>query len=62
MVGTCVLSSSSEGSLRRRCSQPLRMAPVFRAVAPGMTTVVFGLTRAETAKAFESRRYTVQVR
>jgi hypothetical protein len=35
---------------------------VFKAVAPGKTTVVFGLTRGETAKAFESRRYTVRVR
>jgi hypothetical protein len=35
---------------------------VFKAVAPGTTTVAFGLTRGETARAFESRRYTVRVR
>ena len=35
---------------------------VFKAVNPGTTTVAFGLTRGETAKAFESRRYTVRVR
>jgi hypothetical protein len=35
---------------------------VFRAIAPGRTTVAFGLTRGETAKAFESRRFTVRVR
>jgi hypothetical protein len=35
---------------------------VFKAFARGTTTVSFGLTRGETAKAFESRRYTVRVR
>ena len=35
---------------------------VFRAVGKGTVTVAFGLTRGETAKAFESRRYTVRVR
>ena len=35
---------------------------VFKATGKGKTTVVFGLTRGETAKAFESRRFTVQVR
>jgi hypothetical protein len=35
---------------------------VFKAVAPGTTTVAFGLTRGETAKPFESRHYTVRVR
>jgi hypothetical protein len=35
---------------------------VFKAVGKGTTTVSFGLTRGETAKAFESRRYTVRVR
>jgi len=34
---------------------------VFRAVGAGTTTVAFGLTRGETSKAFESRRYTVRV-
>ena len=34
---------------------------VFRAVGPGKTTVTFALTRGETAKAYESRRFTVQV-
>jgi hypothetical protein len=35
---------------------------VFKAAGKGKTTVVFGLTRGETAKAYESRRFTVQVR
>jgi hypothetical protein len=35
---------------------------VFKAVGRGTTTVSFGLTRGETAKALESRRYTVRVR
>ena len=35
---------------------------VFKAVGKGTTTVAFGLTRGETAKAYESRRYTVRVR
>ena len=35
---------------------------VFKAKAAGTTTVVFGLTRGETAKAFESRRFEVHVR
>jgi hypothetical protein len=35
---------------------------VFRAVGRGSTTVAFGLTRGETSKAFESRRYIVRVR
>jgi hypothetical protein len=35
---------------------------VFKAKAPGTTTVTFGLTRGETAKAFESRRFAVHVR
>jgi hypothetical protein len=35
---------------------------VFKAKAPGTTTVTFGLTRGETAKAFESRRFVVHVR
>jgi hypothetical protein len=34
---------------------------VFQAVGSGTTTVAFGLTRGETAKAYESRRYTVSV-
>jgi hypothetical protein len=34
---------------------------VFQAVGRGTTTVAFGLTRGETAKAYESRRYTVTV-
>jgi hypothetical protein len=37
------------------------VALVFKATGRGTTTVVFGLTRGETAKAFESRRFTVQV-
>jgi hypothetical protein len=35
---------------------------VFKAKAPGTTTVTLGLTRGETAKAFESRRFAVHVR
>lgn len=35
---------------------------VFKAVGKGSTTVAFGLTRGETAKAYESRRFTVTVR
>jgi hypothetical protein len=35
---------------------------VFRATGPGTASVAFGLTRGETAKAFEARRYTVRVR
>jgi hypothetical protein len=35
---------------------------VFKAKAAGTTTVVFGLTRGETAKAFESRRFKIRVR
>ena len=35
---------------------------VFKATGRGTTTVVFGLTRGETSKAFESRRFTVTVR
>jgi hypothetical protein len=35
---------------------------VFKAVGKGTATVSFGLTRGETSKAYESRRYTVRVR
>ena len=35
---------------------------VFKAVGNGTTTVAFGLTRGETAKAYESRRFVVTVR
>jgi hypothetical protein len=35
---------------------------VFRATGAGTTTLTFALTKGETAKAFESRRFTVQVR
>ena len=35
---------------------------VFRATGIGKTTVAFGLTRGETAKAFESRRFVVTIR
>jgi hypothetical protein len=35
---------------------------VFKATGKGTTTVAFGLTRGETAKAFESRRFVVRVR
>ena len=35
---------------------------VFKATGKGTTTVAFGLTRGETAKAYESRRFVVRVR
>ena len=35
---------------------------VFKATGTGTAGIAFGLTRGETAKAFESRRYTVRVR
>ena len=35
---------------------------VFKAVGKGNTTVAFGLTHGETAKAYESRRFVVTVR
>ena len=35
---------------------------VFKAVGKGTTTVAFGLTRGETARAYESRRFVVTVR
>ena len=35
---------------------------VFKAVGKGTTSVAFGLTRGETAKAYESRRFIVTVR
>ena len=35
---------------------------VFKATGKGTATVFFGLTRGETAKAYESRRFTVRVR
>jgi hypothetical protein len=35
---------------------------VFKTVNPGRTTLAFALTRGETAKANESRRFKVQVR
>jgi hypothetical protein len=34
---------------------------VFKARQVGSTTVVFGLTRGETAKAYESRRFVIRV-
>ena len=35
---------------------------IFRATGAGKTTVSFGLTKGETAKAYESRRYVVIVK
>jgi hypothetical protein len=35
---------------------------VFKAVGKGSTTIALGLTRGETSKAFESRRYVIRVR
>lgn len=34
---------------------------VFRATERGAATVIFGLTRGETARAYESRRYLVRI-
>jgi hypothetical protein len=34
----------------------------FRATGSGTTTVAFGLTRGETARAYESRRFAIRVR
>jgi hypothetical protein len=52
-----VVRQVSEGEIARGT-----IVVVFRAVAPGTANVVFALTRGETAKALESRRYTVRVR
>ena len=35
---------------------------VFKTVQPGRTTLAFALTRGETAKAYEARRFRVHVR
>jgi len=35
---------------------------IFRAVGPGTATVSFSLTRGETTKAYESRRFVIHVR
>jgi hypothetical protein len=51
-----VVQQVSEGDLGKN------VVLVFRATGAGMTTIAFGLTRGETAKAFESRRFTVRVR
>ena len=51
-----VVQQVSEGDLGKN------VVLVFRATGTGTTTIAFGLTRGETAKAFESRRFTVRVR
>ena len=51
-----VVQQVSEGDLGKN------VVLVFRATGAGTTTIAFGLTRGETAKAFESRRVTVRVR
>jgi hypothetical protein len=51
-----VVQQVSEGDVGRGV-----VVVVFKAIDNGTTTVAFGLTRGETAKAFESRRYTVRV-
>ena len=51
-----VVQQVSEGDLGKN------VVLVFRATGAGTTTIAFGLTRGETAKAFESRRFTVRVR
>jgi hypothetical protein len=55
-VDARVLRQVSEGDIGRS------VVLVFRAVGRGSATVAFGLTRGETAKAYESRRVTVHVR
>jgi hypothetical protein len=51
-----VVQQVSEGDLANS------VVLVFRAARPGTTTVAFGLTRGETPKAYESRRFVVRVR
>ena len=50
----------SEGSITALAA--LGFLLTFKATGKGTTTVRFGLTKGETAKAFESRRVTVRVR
>jgi hypothetical protein len=51
-----VVSQVSEGDLGNS------VVLVFRAVGKGTTTIALGLTRGETTKAYESRRYVIRVR
>jgi hypothetical protein len=54
-VNAQVLSQVSEADVGNN------VVLVFKATGPGTTTVSFGLTRGERAKAYESRRFTVRV-
>ncbi len=51
-----VVRQTSEGDIGKS------VVLVFRATGKGTTTVAFALTRGETSKAYESRRFTVKVR
>jgi hypothetical protein len=54
-----------DGTVLRQVSEAdvgKQVVLVFTASGVGTTTVSFGLTRGERAKAYESRRYTVRVR
>ena len=55
-VNTKVLRQVSEADVGNQ------VVLVFKATGPGKATVVFGLTRGERPKAYESRRFTVSVR
>jgi hypothetical protein len=55
-VNASVLSQVSEADVGNS------VVLIFKATGPGTTTVSFGLTRGERAKAYESRRFTVRVR
>ena len=55
-VSTKVLREVSEADVGNQ------VVLVFKATGPGQATVVFGLTRGERPRAYESRRFTVRVR
>jgi hypothetical protein len=53
---SAILHETSEADVGRS------VVLVFKTTRPGRVTLAFGLTRGETAKAFESRTFKVQVR
>jgi len=55
-VNGAILREVSEGDVGPQ------VVLVFKATGPGTATLSFGLTRGETSKAYESRRYVVTVR
>lgn len=55
-VNSKVLREVAEGDVGNQ------VVLVFKAVGPGTAAVVFALTRGERPKAYESRRFTVNVR